>query len=69
VNGECIDSVGGVVQRTFISQTEGFSDTGLTIETVAERWDDVMTEVNAQTIGIGDMDTSEWKIRPYEGAR
>ena len=69
VNGECIDSVGGTVQRTYIAQTGGFADTGLTIETVAERWDEVMAEVNAATLGIADMDTSEWKIRPYEGAR
>jgi len=69
VNGECIDSVGGTVQRTYISQTKGFSDPAITIEAVAERWDEVMTEVNAQTVAIADMDTSGWKIRPYDGAR
>ncbi|MDG2005589.1 MAG: SDR family oxidoreductase [Novosphingobium sp.] len=69
VNGECIDSVGGVVQRTYMSRTTGFTETALTIETVAERWDEVMDQVGAETIGIGDMDTSEWKIRPYEAAR
>jgi NAD(P)-dependent dehydrogenase (short-subunit alcohol dehydrogenase family) len=69
VTGECIDSVGGTVQRTYISQTPGFSDTGLTIETVAARWDEIVSEDGATTVGIGDMDTAEWKMRPYEGAR
>jgi NAD(P)-dependent dehydrogenase (short-subunit alcohol dehydrogenase family) len=69
VNGECIDSVGGAVQRTFISRTHGFSDAALTIETVAERWQEIIAEDGAETVGIGEMDTSGWKIRPYEGAR
>jgi len=69
VNGECIDSVGGMVQRTYIGRTKGFADPALTIETVAERWDEVMNMAGAETVGIGDMDTSEWKIRRYEAAR
>jgi NAD(P)-dependent dehydrogenase (short-subunit alcohol dehydrogenase family) len=69
VTGECIDSVGGTVQRTYIGRTKGFSDPSLTIEAVAECWDEVMAEAGAETVGIGDMDTSEWKIRPYEAAR
>lgn len=69
VNGECIDSVGGTVQRTFISRTAGFTDPDLTIEAVAERWDEVMAQQGAETVGIADMDTSEWKFRPYETAR
>ena len=67
VTGECIDSVGGEVQRTFIRRTKGFSDREVTIETVAERWDEVIAEADSEVIGIGDMDTSGWKIRPYSG--
>lgn len=69
VTGECIDSVGGEVQRTFIKRTRGFADRGFTIETVAERWDEVMSEDGATTIGMGDFDTSTWKIKAYSGER
>lgn len=65
VTGECIDSVGGEVQRTFISRTRGFADREITVEMVAERWGEVMAEAGADIIGVGDMDTSEWKIRQY----
>lgn len=67
VNGECIDSVGGVVQRTMMSRTAGFTDPELTIESVAEHWIQVMEEAGAERIGIAGMDTSEWKIRAYPG--
>lgn len=65
VTGECIDSVGGEVQRTYIARTRGFADRAITVEEVARRWADVMDEAGAATVGIGDFDTSQWKIRPY----
>jgi NAD(P)-dependent dehydrogenase (short-subunit alcohol dehydrogenase family) len=68
VSGECIDSAGGEVWRTFIARTLGFSDRAHTIETIAERWDTIMSEAGAETLGIGGFDTSTWKIRPYAGA-
>lgn len=69
VTGECIDSVGGAVQRCFIARTRGFSDPGHTIETIAARWDDVMDQAGAETVGLAAMDTSGWKLRRYaEGA-
>ena len=69
VTGECIDSVGGAVQRCFIARTQGFSDPGHTIETIAARWDDVMDQAGAETVGLAAMDTSGWKLRRYgEGA-
>jgi NAD(P)-dependent dehydrogenase (short-subunit alcohol dehydrogenase family) len=64
-SGECIDSVGGEVQRTYVARTPGFTDRALTIETVAERWDELLSEAGAAAVGIGDFDTSQWKIRPY----
>ncbi|MCB2061752.1 MAG: SDR family NAD(P)-dependent oxidoreductase [Novosphingobium sp.] len=67
VSGECIDSVGGEVQRTYISRTRGFADRAVTIEMVAQRWNEVMSEADAEVVGTGGMDTSGWKIRPYEG--
>lgn len=67
VSGECIDAVGGAVQRTFICRTAGLNDTTLTIEALARRWDEVMAAAGAETIGIAAMDTAQWKLRPYQG--
>lgn len=67
VTGECIDSVGGMVQRSFIGRTSGITDPQLTIEAVAENWDRIMDQSGAETIGVGAMDTADWKIRPYDG--
>lgn len=65
ITGECIDSVGGAVQRTFISQTQGIADPTLTIESVAARWDEIVASHDAVTVGLGVHDTSTWKIKPY----
>ena len=65
VTGECIDSVGGEVQRTYIARTRGFADRAITVEAVARRWTEVMDKAGAATVGIGDFDRSQWKIRPY----
>lgn len=65
VTGECIDSVGGQVQRCFIARTSGFIDREHTIETLAERWAEVMDETGASTVGLAAMDTSSWGLRRY----
>lgn len=65
VTGECIDSVGGEVQRCFIARTTGFSQRDHTIETIAEQWDQIMDQTGATTVGLASMDTSDWKLRPY----
>jgi len=69
VTGECIDSAGGQVQRSYIARSKGFTDSALTIETVAARWAEVMATDDAEIIGIANLDTTEWKIRPYTGER
>jgi NAD(P)-dependent dehydrogenase (short-subunit alcohol dehydrogenase family) len=66
VTGECIDSAGGAVQRTYIARTRGIVDPAQTVETLAARWDEIMDEAGAEVIGTGGLDTSEWKIRSYE---
>ena len=66
VTGECIDSVGGQVQRCYIARSKGFAERDHTIETIAERWDEVMDERAAETVGLAAMDTSEWKLRAYD---
>jgi NAD(P)-dependent dehydrogenase (short-subunit alcohol dehydrogenase family) len=65
VTGECIDSLGGVVQRSFICRTAGIVDPDVTIETVSARWDEIMAEAGAANVGVGMIDTSSWKLRPY----
>lgn len=66
VTGECIDSVGGEVQRCYIARTAGFNERDHTIETIAERWAEVMDETGATTVGLAAMDTSGWGLREYD---
>jgi NAD(P)-dependent dehydrogenase (short-subunit alcohol dehydrogenase family) len=66
VTGECIDSVGGAVQRCYIAQSRGFDERDHTIETIAERWAEVMDERDAGIVGLAAMDTSGWGLRSYE---
>lgn len=65
VTGECIDAVGGAVQRTYMAQTSGIRDEALTIETVAARWEEIVAPQDAAILGLGTHDTSTWKIKPY----
>jgi NAD(P)-dependent dehydrogenase (short-subunit alcohol dehydrogenase family) len=69
VTGECIDSAGGQVQRSYISRTKGVTDPALTIETVAARWEEIMATADAEIVGVANLDTAAWKIRPYAGER
>jgi NAD(P)-dependent dehydrogenase (short-subunit alcohol dehydrogenase family) len=68
VTGECIDSVGGEVQRCYIARTKGFSERDHTIETIGERWQTVMDTDGALVVGLAAMDTSGWGLRAYDGA-
>ena len=65
VSGECIDAVGGELQRCYIARSKGFTQREHTIETIAERWLEVMDEDGAATVGLAMMDTSDWKLRVY----
>jgi NAD(P)-dependent dehydrogenase (short-subunit alcohol dehydrogenase family) len=65
VTGECLDAVAGDVQRCYIARTAGFSQRDHTIETLAERWAEVMDESGAATVGLATMDTSGWGLRRY----
>ncbi len=65
VTGECIESVGGAVNRFYVATTAGFSDQTLTIETVAERWGEVMAGAADSLIEAGSADPNEWALKPY----
>ncbi|MBV1688741.1 SDR family NAD(P)-dependent oxidoreductase [Novosphingobium sp. G106] len=67
VTGECIDSVGGEVQRCYIARSAGFNERDHTIETIAERWQTVMDTDGALVVGLATMDTSGWGLRAYDG--
>ena len=67
VNGECIDALGGAVQRTFIARTVGIEDREHDLESLAARWDQVMAQEGAETVGIASLDSSQWKLKPYSG--
>jgi NAD(P)-dependent dehydrogenase (short-subunit alcohol dehydrogenase family) len=69
VTGECIDSAGGQVQRSYIGRTTGITDLALTIETVVARWEEIMAPGDTDIVGIANLDTAEWKMRPYPGVR
>jgi NAD(P)-dependent dehydrogenase (short-subunit alcohol dehydrogenase family) len=69
VTGECIESVGGEVRRLYLAQTTGFVDRRLTIETVAQRWDEVMTGSAGTLIPHGAHDPTQWGLKPYRHHR
>lgn len=66
VAGECIDSVGGEIRRTFLAQTRGFKDANLTVEMIGERWDQVMANADAALLPVGEFDPTEWDPRDYD---
>ena len=68
VTGECIDSGGGTVTRTYLAKTEGFTDRELTIDTVAARWEEVMSGGDPTIIGFGDMKIVA-DARPYDPSK
>lgn len=65
VTGECIETAGGMVQRVYVAQTRGFTDAALTIEAVAQRWNETMAGTAEAIIGAGSMDGVDWGFRPY----
>jgi NAD(P)-dependent dehydrogenase (short-subunit alcohol dehydrogenase family) len=69
VTGECIDSTGGQVQRTYISRTKGIADPAIVIETVMQRWEEIMALGEGEIVGIANLDTAAWKMRLYTGER
>jgi hypothetical protein len=60
--------MGGEVRRTYLAQTRGFVDRELTVETIAERWDEVMGEPLDAVLGLSSVDSDLWHIRPYDSA-
>jgi len=63
--GECIESMGGNLSRFYLARTPGFADPDMTIETLAERWQDILAGA-ADGISLHDeADPREWSPKPY----
>jgi hypothetical protein len=69
VSGECIEAVGGEVRRIVLAQTPGFSDPALSLETVAQRWNEVMAGSPQSVVEPGTLDATQWHVKPYRPAR
>jgi len=65
VTGECLDVMGGAARRTYMAWTDGIRDPELTIEKIAERWDEIMGGASSQLIPIAMMDGFERHDKPY----
>jgi NAD(P)-dependent dehydrogenase (short-subunit alcohol dehydrogenase family) len=68
VSGECIDSVGGDVHRTYVARTKGFASRELTAEMVADRWNDIMSHADGVTLDVGKGQTLGPNLKPYNPA-
>jgi hypothetical protein len=66
VTGECIDSVGGNVYRTYVARTKGFASRELTIEMVADRWNDIMSHADGVTLDVSAGQTLGPNLKPYK---
>jgi NAD(P)-dependent dehydrogenase (short-subunit alcohol dehydrogenase family) len=66
VSGECIEAAGGSVRRVYIAQTPGFADQALTVEDVARRWEEVMSDAHSAVVGYAGADVTEG-AKPYPG--
>jgi NAD(P)-dependent dehydrogenase (short-subunit alcohol dehydrogenase family) len=65
VTGECIDSVGGDVYRTYVARTRGFASRELTTEMVADRWNDIMSHADGVTLDVSEGQTLGPNLKPY----
>ena len=65
VSGECFDTAGGHVNRIVTAHTAGITDKQQTIETLAQRWDEIMNISNATIVEGGGSDSTQWAVKPY----
>jgi NAD(P)-dependent dehydrogenase (short-subunit alcohol dehydrogenase family) len=65
VTGECITAGGGGFSRFYVAQTKGIVDADITVERLAERFDEVMDETGANALNAGFIDVTQWAAKPY----
>ncbi len=64
VSGECFDTAAGKVNRTVVARNTGFTDASQSIETIAERWHEVMA-TDDLTVVQGNLVAAGGEVRPY----
>ncbi|KWX20045.1 hypothetical protein AFM11_32240 [Mycolicibacterium wolinskyi] len=67
-NGDTINGAGGLVNRVYLAETGGFSENPLTIETVAERWAEVIDGTPDNAVPVAAHDPREWNVKPYDAS-
>ena len=63
--GECIESLGGHVSRFYLARTPGFDDPEMTIETLAQRWPEIMAGAADGLSRHDEADPRAWSPKPY----
>jgi NAD(P)-dependent dehydrogenase (short-subunit alcohol dehydrogenase family) len=63
--GECVESMGGHVSRLYLARTPGFTDLCMTLETMAERWQEAMAGADEGIFRHDASDPRQWHIKPY----
>lgn len=63
--GECIESIGGKIDRFYLARTPGFDDPQMTPETLAERWPDIMAGAAEGISRHDEADPREWSPKRY----
>lgn len=62
---ECIESMGGHISRMYLARTPGFAPSVMTLETVAERWEEAFAGTAEGLFRAEDSDPRQWHIKPY----
>jgi NAD(P)-dependent dehydrogenase (short-subunit alcohol dehydrogenase family) len=65
ITGECIDSKGGHLSLFYLARTAGFQDPLNTIESLAERWQELMVGTAPGLSRYDEADPREWSPKPY----
>jgi NAD(P)-dependent dehydrogenase (short-subunit alcohol dehydrogenase family) len=69
VSGECIDTSGGTVRRLYVAMTPGFTDRELTVEKLANRWEEVTAGAAATLIDYGVTPAEIFRRTPAAAGR
>ncbi|PEQ13085.1 hypothetical protein B2G71_09710 [Novosphingobium sp. PC22D] len=64
--GECIESMGGRVARFYLARTGGFADREMTLETIAQRWQDIFAGSPDGVSTHDEADPRQWSPKPYQ---
>jgi NAD(P)-dependent dehydrogenase (short-subunit alcohol dehydrogenase family) len=66
VSGECLESMGGKVNRFYLAATEGYVDPKLTIESIGAHWDEVFEGAAGNVVPIGILSSGAYRFKPYK---